>query len=135
MQFSRRAVAASLDEGGSARVFCEPQGSELAHFEPACRCSTRGSWFDAGIGSGTPAPARCRMPSTHLSDKTRMKTRIETLAATLTVGLVIGTFPFTGRATDDPLAAIPFDDADPAVGRDINEVCAGCHGEYGQGDS
>lgn len=73
------------------------------------------------------------MSSTHLSNKTRMKTRIETLATLLTVGLVIGTFPLNGRATDDPLAAIPFDDADPAVGRDINEVCAGCHGEYGQG--
>jgi len=31
------------------------------------------------------------------------------------------------------LAAIPFADANAAVGREINEVCAGCHGEFGQG--
>lgn len=31
------------------------------------------------------------------------------------------------------LAAIPFTTADPELGKDINETCAGCHGEHGQG--
>lgn len=31
------------------------------------------------------------------------------------------------------LAQIPFDQADPDIGAEINEVCAGCHGPYGEG--
>jgi cytochrome c553 len=31
------------------------------------------------------------------------------------------------------LAAVPYDQADPDIGAEINEVCAGCHGPYGEG--
>ncbi len=37
-----------------------------------------------------------------------------------------------GSALAEP-AGISFTDADPRNGRDINEVCAGCHGENGEG--
>lgn len=43
---------------------------------------------------------------------------------------VCAAFLATGTAQS---AEMSFDDADLRNGRDINEVCAGCHGEFGQG--
>lgn len=37
------------------------------------------------------------------------------------------------RPNQVALAAIPFDQADPDIGAEINEVCAGCHGPHGEG--
>ncbi len=41
--------------------------------------------------------------------------------------------PDQNREGRNELAAIPFNAADPDLGEEINETCAGCHGEYGQG--
>lgn len=46
--------------------------------------------------------------------------------------------PLTSAGSDEmppggDLTAIPFAQADQAIGREINETCAGCHGEFGQG--
>lgn len=39
----------------------------------------------------------------------------------------------SGQSTAIRLAEIRFDQADPDIGAEINEVCAGCHGPYGEG--
>jgi cytochrome c553 len=43
--------------------------------------------------------------------------------------------PATNESRPSPvaLAAIPFDQAEPNIGAEINEVCAGCHGPHGEG--
>ncbi len=62
-----------------------------------------------------------------------MATSLTTLAASLCLVLCGGILADPGAAAADPLSAIPFDAADPEMGFEINEVCAGCHGEFGQG--
>lgn len=52
----------------------------------------------------------------------------------LRVGLVSGSAAVNAAAGQSTtLGNIPFADADPDIGAEINEVCAGCHGPEGQG--
>jgi cytochrome c553 len=55
--------------------------------------------------------------------------------AALLLALLALVQPARGEPTApaERLAAIPFAAADPSQGQDINETCAGCHGEFGQG--
>ena len=55
-------------------------------------------------------------------------------AAVIGLGLIWGNAAFCSDAGQQTtLSDIPFADADPAIGAEINEVCAGCHGADGQG--
>ncbi len=50
------------------------------------------------------------------------------------ISMALGTLvPLATQAGPGALDGIPFADADAAIGSEINEVCAGCHGEFGQG--
>lgn len=77
----------------------------------------------------------------HQFDRPRHRRR---RSCTLAIGLIV-TQATTPCLAEDPsvvdeirphqvaLATIPFDQADPDIGAEINEVCAGCHGPHGEG--
>lgn len=56
----------------------------------------------------------------------------------LTVCLVVGALSMIAHAESiagPALVQVPLAQADLDIGKEINEVCAGCHGEFGQGGS
>ncbi len=55
------------------------------------------------------------------------------LGLALALGLAADQSPGQDPDPSSALAAIPFATADRDIGEEINETCAGCHGEYGQG--
>lgn len=75
-------------------------------------------------------------PSNRLA-KRNMRQRPDTLAAALlaviTISAAMGIRSDDSDSVGNSLAGIPFERANLDVGEEINQTCAGCHGEYGQG--
>lgn len=61
------------------------------------------------------------------------RARLLATAVTLTALLSSAITQAEKPAPSSSVAQIPFDAADLEIGHEINETCAGCHGEFGQG--